>query len=697
MVELWVVAAATGAAYIAKYWQNLSGGRDGSLESFSWNSSRRQSEFQNLLQQIDRTGPYHRLAPRRLDGDVSSERRDVSDWKFQEMNWVSGDSMARVASTSGGNKGLANVGKFSDHNVLQSMSLPTEFRERERFQENVDEISARNEFLGNFGDALFEFANGRFMRSKSLRSRGSCGFLVKPLNSLENSLTAHLYRERAKMEEYVFRSLPSPSTPTVRPLLVTDGSRIISRASGDSFGVHSESGEDKLKSEGGVCLEENNTMLRSSSFQQTGLVEVPRKLKQRCGRRRLSRSGVPLHSQGSSNGLLIFFIGITIGILSAVVANKREMDKLNELLKKSKGLVQDLHEELEMKGMLTVKELTTEDSQSHKTIGSFSFNQDLVAPSSKREVDESTKYNSKEQKDQQSENPELMSEIEAELEAELERLELNMKASTLERISDFVELDPDFEADVVKGDLKLDMTNGQPGDPSDTHSDASGTSTGQTDMSNYAVSPLKLSLRLHEVIESRLEARIKELETALENSQKKVHSLESQRMISQGDLVCSEVRSSSTPESPTITDEEGNDINWPMGSNLSGEDLDAYNEAYDGMIRMTDTNNDTPDAISNANNIEKEMHPFQTKLFEGRNNGDNASTSRHESVTEERWSRSLVSDMIRTWEEGTSRSRGSYEVDDDDDSMGKLLIKQVVEKTRHGSSIVLNGQMCFRQ
>lgn len=33
-----------------------------------------------------------------------------------------------------------------------------------------------------------------------------------------------------------------------------------------------------------------------------------------------------------------------------------------------------------------------------------------------------------------------MSKIEAELEAELERLELNMKASTLESISDFVEV-----------------------------------------------------------------------------------------------------------------------------------------------------------------------------------------------------------------------------------------------------------------
>ncbi|MCI52128.1 hypothetical protein A2U01_0073372, partial [Trifolium medium] len=45
---------------------------------------------------------------------------------------------------------------------------------------------------------------------------------------------------------------------------------------------------------------------------------------------------------------------------------------------------------------------------------------------------------------------------------------------------------------------------------------------------NYAVSPHELSLRLHEVIKNQLEERVKELEIALENSQRKVRFLESE-------------------------------------------------------------------------------------------------------------------------------------------------------------------------
>ncbi|KAA8532898.1 hypothetical protein F0562_032985 [Nyssa sinensis] len=582
---------------------------------------------------------------------------------------VGGDSAAGVASTSGGNgEVVANMGNYEDYNVLSLTSLPPGFNGRESFQENVDGISGKNEYFGNSNDVLPEFKTDRFAMKGSLRRRRSLGFFVKPSNSLESCLTAQLFREQSKIEEFVLSSVPSQSTPVMRPLLVTDGSRIISGASCDSFSVQFDGGEDKLTRETEVCLEENNTLLGTPSFEEIRSVQLPRKPNRRCRKQQLSRSGRPLHSQGSPSGMLLFFIGIT-----------------------TENLAQDLHEELEMKGMLTVKELANEDNQSQKTID-CSFNREPIASSSKQEPDESTKYDSKEPDDHKAENPELMSKIEAELEAELERLELNMKASSLERISDFVELDPDFEADVVQGDLRLDVVNRQLGETSESDRDASGTSTNYTPIANYAVLPWELSLRLHEVIESRLEERIKELETALENSQKRVHSLESQRLISQKSLAYNEVESSSTPESPTFID-EGIDIDRPLVINLSGEALDAYNEAYEEMIRMTETDQDTPDAICNSNHIENEM------LFENRNNGDNVSISESD-VTEERWLRSLFQNKIRMWEEPTSRSQGSNEVgeeDDDDDEVGKLLIKQIVEKARQGSSVVLNAhQMLYK-
>ena len=113
---------------------------------------------------------------------------------------------------------------------------------------------------------------------------------------------------------------------------------------------------------------------------------------------------------------------------------------LNKLLKKSDDLVRDLHEELEMKDMLTLKELAGDYNQSQETIDYTSCNRETIASSSKQQSEECTKHNGKELDDEKVENHEMMSEIEAELEAELERLELNMKASTLERISDFVEV-----------------------------------------------------------------------------------------------------------------------------------------------------------------------------------------------------------------------------------------------------------------
>lgn len=135
--------------------------------------------------------------------------------------------------------------------------------------------------------------------------------------------------------------------------------------------------------------------------------------------------------------MLLFIIGITIGIISTIISNKKEMDDINEMLKQSENLVRDLQEELEMKAMLTVKEIAGGYHQSQVTTDCSSSNPEPIASSSKQK---SAKHERKEPDDQEVESHELMSKIEAELEAELERLELNMKASNLESISDFVEV-----------------------------------------------------------------------------------------------------------------------------------------------------------------------------------------------------------------------------------------------------------------
>lgn len=139
---------------------------------------------------------------------------------------------------------------------------------------------------------------------------------------------------------------------------------------------------------------------------------------------------------GTSQGALLFCLGLSLGLISSFLTNKREVDKLSDLLKQTESLVQDLQDELEMKDSLTVKELAVEDSESQDTQNDAFNNGPLHAFSSEEKLNDCDN----EYKDQKAEE-ESFSKIEAELEAELERLELNMSSSRLDRkISNLVEV-----------------------------------------------------------------------------------------------------------------------------------------------------------------------------------------------------------------------------------------------------------------
>lgn len=224
-----------------------------------------------------------------------------------------------------------------------------------------------------------------------------------------------------------------------------------------------------------------------------------------------------------------------------------------------------------------------------------------------------------------------------------------------------MQLDPDFEAEVIQGDLKVGFVQSR------SDSDASWTPADHTESANYAVSPMELSLRLHEVIKLRLEARIEELEAALQNSQKKVHSLKWQHLISQTNMA------SSTPGSPNVINEV-HEMDQPFEMNLSGEDLDAHNEAYDEIIWVADSDQETPDAACGNGHIEEVIPRYDKQLGEGQNKGRDI--------------------MIGTSEERILRSQGSSEVaveSDDGENNDELLIRQIVKKSRHGLSLVLNS------
>lgn len=99
----------------------------------------------------------------------------------------------------------------------------------------------------------------------------------------------------------------------------------------------------------------------------------------------------------------------------------------------------------------------------------------------------------------------------------------------------YVQLDQEFEAFTAPEHMKLNLLSRQYNDDSSEtdYDEESGNGTEQNLPPNYAVSPRELSIKLHEVIESRLEERIGELETALQNSQNWLQFLETECVVSQ--------------------------------------------------------------------------------------------------------------------------------------------------------------------
>lgn len=224
-----------------------------------------------------------------------------------------------------------------------------------------------------------------------------------------------------------------------------------------------------------------------------------------------------------------------------------------------------------------------------------------------------------------------------------------------------LQLDPDFEAEVIQGELKVGLVQ------SLSDSDASWTPADHTNTANYAVSPRELSLRLHEVIESRLESRIEELEAALQNSQKKVHSLKWQHLLSQTNVA------SSTPGSPNFINEVP-EMDQPFEINFSGGGSDSHNEAYDEIIRVADSDQETPDAVHCSSHIEEAIPRYNERFSEAQNKG--------------------CDNVIRKSEDRILRSPGSSEVgkgSEDGVSDDEFLIRQIVEKSRQGLSLVLNS------
>ncbi|XP_014630903.1 uncharacterized protein LOC114411803 isoform X2 [Glycine soja] len=528
-----------------------------------------------------------------------------------------------------------------------------------------------------------------FGSKASHRTKHLYGHISGPSNSLESCLMAQLCKEHAQMDESVL----SPSTMT-RSFLVNDGNQMISRANDDdSFSGLTGSGEYMLHGEASKVKDES-VLCAVPCLPKIGSSNDVKKMKFNAGSGRSKRlsptsnvlSGRHIHTQHDET--FLFSLGISFGIITSILANKREMDKLIELLKQTESLVQDLQQELEMKDSMRVKELHNENYDSQGTCDHSFCDKELNGFSPEKHTDNSPITDYKKSYDQkEEERSESMSKIEAELEAELERLGLNMNESSPERpLSELVELDPDFVADFAQGELQTDVIPGKDFVHSELNEDDSDTVVPV----NYAVSPHELTLCLHEVIQSRLEGRVQELEIALENSQRKLRFMESEHESHPQKYF------SSCGQASSLTKDDCEPITEPLVMSLFGDSPGAYiDTSYEEIIKIDDFEENSPSSI-HISDYKVDSHSHDLHALGVQHCGANDLLT-HSTDKEERLSRELSSGEV-TMLEGLSSS--NYELNDVtgdencecDYEVERQLIRQIVERTKKGSPVFQNAR-----
>ncbi|XP_057844878.2 uncharacterized protein LOC131054387 isoform X2 [Cryptomeria japonica] len=407
--------------------------------------------------------------------------------KFWKMVSFKSQVMENEAAYFDGNPGLANDKDRSGERIRQQEVL-----QERHFGENSDMLA--NNHVGEFG----------FGRRYESWKRGSSAFrgrtrvlraaVSKPMFSLESCLISYEIKDS---------SCIWCGRQRQRPLLVTDDGKI-----------------------GGAGI---SPLLLPIPITDCGLPFHNDINSDEPGP--VPITGLPSPSQCSqssrnadiSAAYRLVCFGVGIGIMSTIMSSRREMERLTCLLRQKEELIDDLEEELEMRGSWTVKDVTDEARNCLETWqhplgkkqeqGASSFN---ALSNEVCEVDERTsgKNSVKIKKN--------MTGVEAELEAELEKLEFNLHFSNHQRnFLGINEIDPNCIADVVSGELKEDGLSCN----AKSEEDNSSSIHEEFNTENFAVSPRDLERRLHEVIISRLQDRIRELETELEGSQTKLQAI----------------------------------------------------------------------------------------------------------------------------------------------------------------------------
>ncbi|KAL1531688.1 hypothetical protein AAHA92_31801 [Salvia divinorum] len=656
-MDVWVVAAAAGAGYVVQHLKNLGRGKNKWVDSSSENLNGVRPQSSRSRRKLgDKTGPFDSVLSRESNGEEMSngEGDKVCDFEMTSTSGYEDENMV-VGGSFMSSSFLAQNPDVEDVQGDLESGLP--FDSSRGFTSDMSPRHSSSEIV---------FSSSSSRRRRGLKSRRFDSQSIKPQTSLQSCLMAQLYEERDASEEYAHHSLEKPR---LRPFLVTDGSRIISSAPCESVTVPigTSRGERWLRKDG--YSQVNSTVCGIPALPNIEPAECGKKAKTSEKQKRgfegyhsskASRSD-PDNAQGTSSKALLFNFGLTLGVASSFMANKHEVEKMKSLLKQNENLVQDLQEELEMKDCLTVKELAADNNESTNVNNDYCTDDTVLPLSLKEKSDEKSCH----------EKPEEQSlyAIEAELEVELQRLESSMNSSSLEgKLCNLSGFDPDFVSDFHEGMLRSRSF------AAEFHGDSDESRSSTPRSCPYPVSPRELSLRLHQVIQSRLEERIKELETALQNSQQKSKYMGSKHVHPWRELSSPGTRNSSAHDSP-IARNEHKPMDEPVVISLSGEALAAYNEAYDVFTKVSESDEEDFQAgFENGYHAEYDSNEVQETVFHQRTEEDLYSPQNNNAL---------------------GRRRDEVEDCDEDDEIERLLIRQIVEKAKQGSPAVLKAQREF--
>lgn len=174
-MDLWIVAAATGAGYVAKYWKNQSENGD-SLSQVSFGES-------NLASSQCSNHLLNKFSPRKIPfEDVFGHAT------FSDQNPFDIDSVAALVSLNViGNEKLGLFGSHQDLNVTLKSWVD------ENSKGHIGESSKSNKMANEIGILACNSSGriGSWRNRSTAKARFSDGNLIKPLNFVEDCLVAH--------------------------------------------------------------------------------------------------------------------------------------------------------------------------------------------------------------------------------------------------------------------------------------------------------------------------------------------------------------------------------------------------------------------------------------------------------------------------------------------------------------------------